>query len=57
MNLFNQRLVISLFLYVTANEKSLFNRNENAIIDANSMISTFIADHSHSDRMCALGIS
>ena len=42
-------------LYVTANENYLFDHDENAAIDADSMISTFVADRSHSDH--ALGIT
>ena len=42
---------------MTANENYLFDRNENGTIDADLTISTFVADRSHSDRMCALGIS
>ena len=41
---------------MTANENYLLDRDENAAIDANSMISMFVADRSHSDRMCDLGM-
>ena len=34
----------------------LFDRDENATIDADSTISTFVADRIDSDRMCDLGI-
>ena len=43
-------------LYVTANENYLLDHDENAAIDADQTISTFVADRSHSDHMCALGI-
>ena len=36
--------------------KFLFNHDENATIDADSMICTFVADHSDFDHMCDLGI-
>ena len=39
-------------LYVTANENYLFDHDENAVIDADSTISTFVANHSHSDHIC-----
>ena len=46
-------------LYVTANENYmyLFDRDENAMIDADSMISTLVANRSDSDCMCHLGIT
>ena len=37
--------------------KFLFNHDENAMIDADLTISTFIADRSDSDHMCDLGIT
>ena len=60
----NTRFILRLYrtcrssvLYVTTNENYLVDRDENATIDADSTISTVIADRSHSDRMCDLGIS
>ena len=59
----NTRFIVRLYktcrssvLYVTANENYLFNRDENAMIDADLMISTVADDHSHSDRMCDMAI-
>ena len=42
---------------MTANENYLLDRDENATIDADLTISTFVADRSHSDHMCDLGIT
>ena len=44
-------------LYVTANENYLFDQDENATIDADLTISTFVADRIDSDRMYDLGTS
>ena len=57
----NTRFIVRLYktchssvLYVTANDNYLFDCDENAMIDADSTISTFVADRSDSDRMCGL---